>query len=423
MKMAAPLSSMKQVYFACHGNTCRSPLAQRIMIDRATAHGLGHLAIESRQAFVRETGTESSGGASDEDTHRLTGFGAGAARYFTPEIGEDKPLSNEANAIIQVKFGDAEFGKTHRSKSFSPSELKDADLVITMNEFLKEGLTVYPEAYTPDKRLKVHTLGEIIGKPGWNVADPIGRGADDLRKRYRETFPLKTRLRTFFAGEISEKVLRCQMDKDVVQEVYAESYEPVFSQLSTMIDALLAQGEIDMPTLEECLERDVAEGRNYASTLYGSGESPERKQFSLKKMFSQQPPPYLDGLGSSSPFADKTITKMEQVKREYAHLAAFGGDVAATHSESKKLLECAERDVRSAVWTAEEKRWNAMRDATEGLADAFMKVAPYVRKSIQDGTLEEAIAARNLSKAMLDILPDICTSEEREAVYSALLNK
>jgi protein-tyrosine-phosphatase len=130
------LQDMTTIYFACMGNTCRSPTAQRILMEY-----LPEKNIKSRTCI--------------EGTHLFAG----------------QRLADDAAKLIREHYGDEQFIQNHRSKNITLEELKEADIIITMEAFHKDFLIREPEAWT-DGKCKVYSLGELVGKYSFDVEDP-----------------------------------------------------------------------------------------------------------------------------------------------------------------------------------------------------------------------------------------------------------
>jgi protein arginine phosphatase len=173
------LEDLTNIYVVCSVNTCRSPMAQRILMELLPGKN-----IQSRRSYVNDTPQEK-----------------------TTVWGED--ITQEAANVIMKKYGDEAFCKNHKSKVFLREELKNADIVITMGGHQKNQLICEPEAHMPDGYCKVYTLGELAGKPTTEVSDPWG-GAD------------------IFDGYCGEN--------DIVQRfAYDQAYEATFIQIRNLL--------------------------------------------------------------------------------------------------------------------------------------------------------------------------------------------
>ncbi len=132
-----------RVLFVCHGNTCRSPMAEVILADLASREpGLEHLRVESAGLDAGD-GERASKGAVQAMVARRLDLGG------------------------------------HESRRLGPDVLAGVDLVLAMT-------TAYRKAVEKKFRgleARVFTLGEYAGAAGANVdvSDPIGGSADVYR--------------------------------------------------------------------------------------------------------------------------------------------------------------------------------------------------------------------------------------------------
>jgi protein-tyrosine-phosphatase len=136
----ASASESKRVMFVCTGNTCRSPIAERMAKKKLALEGRGDVEVLSRGLSVAEAGEPMSAGA----RAALTGFGV-------PADG-------------------------HAALPLADSDVIWADAILTMTAAQADALRrLHPEA-----KGKIFTLGEYSGVGG-DVADPYGGDA----ARYR----------------------------------------------------------------------------------------------------------------------------------------------------------------------------------------------------------------------------------------------
>ena len=124
---------MKQVVFLCHGNICRSPMAEYVM---------KFLAAQARRS----------------EEFRITS----AAVSYEEEGNGIYPPAQRKLREEGIPFG------THRAHRITPSEYAQADLVIVMDQ---SNLRLLSRIVGPDTEGKVHKLLEYAGSTR-DVADP-----------------------------------------------------------------------------------------------------------------------------------------------------------------------------------------------------------------------------------------------------------
>lgn len=129
--------SARMILFVCTGNTCRSPMAERIC-EKLIADRIGCRMIELEQ-------------------HGIVVLSAGLAAGF------DMPASRNAVAVMKNRNLDL---SDHHSLQLSETHVRFADLIYTMTRGHREAiLSQWPEA---DTRLSVLRLD------GGDISDPIG---------------------------------------------------------------------------------------------------------------------------------------------------------------------------------------------------------------------------------------------------------
>ncbi|MDE2490078.1 MAG: hypothetical protein KGM24_04475, partial [Elusimicrobia bacterium] len=138
---AAPDAEPRRLLFVCAGNTCRSPMAERLAKAKLARDGRADVEVLSR--------------------------GLGVAR-------PGAPMSDGARAEVERR---GVSGDGHIALPFEPSDAIWADVILTMTRAQAEALArAHPEA-----RGKIFTLGAYAGTGG-DIADPYGGGP----ARYRE---------------------------------------------------------------------------------------------------------------------------------------------------------------------------------------------------------------------------------------------
>ena len=125
---------MKKILFVCHGNICRSPMAEFVMKD-----------------LVRQAGLEA-------------GFQIASAATSTEEIGN--PVYPPARQKL-AEHGIGCAGKTARQ--VRAADYRDYDLLIGMDQANIRNLR---RICCGDPEGKIHLLLEYARRPGQEVADP-----------------------------------------------------------------------------------------------------------------------------------------------------------------------------------------------------------------------------------------------------------
>ena len=152
------IAEFHNIYFACTGNTCRSPMAQRIFMHAADAHGLS-MVVGSRKAYVNTF---------DEDALDDKIIKSAKAKKATP-------ISEGTAQILLGVYHDKKFVNEHVARDFKPDELERSELVLCMSSEHASSLKENLEAYTAEGYVKVYSLGQAAGNPDEAVSDPFGK--------------------------------------------------------------------------------------------------------------------------------------------------------------------------------------------------------------------------------------------------------
>lgn len=132
--------SPERVLFVCSGNTCRSPLAERLLERRARERGRGDLEVRSAGTFA----------------------------------GRDAPASSGASIVAQRRGLDL---SGHRSTPLGPDLVEWADLVVAMTAAHRR---VAEDVGGAGKVvLATELLPEEHPEHGRDVADPVGGGIEE----------------------------------------------------------------------------------------------------------------------------------------------------------------------------------------------------------------------------------------------------
>ncbi|HIH25019.1 TPA: hypothetical protein HA251_08355 [Candidatus Woesearchaeota archaeon] len=204
------------VYFACSGNTCRSPMAERIMEEYVKKLALPIVVASSRASLSAHVS------------------------------GEEDPISMGAAAILWERFQDQEFITRHRAQNFDLDSLAEASLVATMTDDHVLALENNPASYTDDRRLKVRMLSELAGEGRKSVSDPYG--SDD--SLLLDTYKLEKGIPKKSYAKPSSSAISEHFGEHREWQLRAQAYTPTFDQLERLIGKMIAR-DIYLPTIQE----------------------------------------------------------------------------------------------------------------------------------------------------------------------------
>ena len=137
---------MTRILFICHGNICRSPMAEYYMKD-----AVKKLGIADRYAIS-------------------------SAATSTEELGNG--VYPPARRILGRNGIDC---SAHRARQIRPSDYGENDLIIIMDERNRRGCTRF---FGNDPEGKIHLLMDYTDRPGTGVADPWY--TDDFESAWRD---------------------------------------------------------------------------------------------------------------------------------------------------------------------------------------------------------------------------------------------
>ena len=135
-----------KIIFVCHGNICRSPMAEYIMKE-----------------YVRKSGLYDS-------------FSISSAAVSYEEQGN--PIYPPAAAKLREKG--IPYGR-HSAHRITKDEAASADLILVMDS---SNLRLIRNIIAPEDFSKVHLMMEFAGRPGQEVADPWYSG--NFERTYRD---------------------------------------------------------------------------------------------------------------------------------------------------------------------------------------------------------------------------------------------
>lgn len=171
--------SMKKIIFVCHGNICRSPMAEFVM-----------------KKLVKDAGREAE--------FEITSMAVSGEEWGNPIYPPAKAKMQEHG----IPFGD------HRAHKITPQEFAEADLVVIMDE--------------SNRRLLTRIVGDISGATAPSrITSPTGAFANQGPVASGRS---KVRKLMEFVG----------LDRDVADPWYTGDFEATYRDIFTACRALLA---------------------------------------------------------------------------------------------------------------------------------------------------------------------------------------
>ena len=176
---------MKSVLFVCHGNICRSPMAEFIfkkMVRDAgfAVAGSREGAATGEKSRVQEeaegmAGAESVTGTGEEGNNVREVFRVESAAVSYEEIGNDiYPPAKRTLTAHGVPFS------RHSAHRITDAEANEYDVIVTMDSSNRRLIS---RIISPANMAKVHSMMEYAGKDS-DVSDPWYTG--DFETTYRD---------------------------------------------------------------------------------------------------------------------------------------------------------------------------------------------------------------------------------------------
>lgn len=449
------LEDITKVYFVCSGNTCRSPMAQRILMAKFEEREKKGISVYSRRAAVEEHGLSS---ASLQETKRRSRWGSDVFGGDT-DLGiqdgsfgvghrETKtPISKGSEAVLLLAYGDTEYVANHTAKGFQLDELEQADIVITMSRGHKEALMKRAEAFSHDKRLKVYTLGELIGQPDVDVSDPFGSDGTLLQARYQQETGQQT-------GEVGQKggllgslgegskgssrEMEKHFGNERVRAIRAEAYMPTFIQLDAMITHLLDVQELPLFTFDDIYKHELTQRYESWTKERAAEQTFSRRigrilqrinPFRTKEETPQilfEATDYLTAFKEMRREGEELITVLERVAKAY-HAVAFHTDdakISAANHHYRSILQDTVMPTLffrggylSSDWRHD--RTAIERDLIESLNETALLLPTLLKET---KTREGAFAVKEMTESILAVAHLVCSDENIHKIYTTTLN-
>lgn len=161
---------MKSVLFICHGNICRSPMAEFIMKDMVRKSGLE--VVGSEEMPLRQTQLPY---VAETQTGTYESFRIDSAAVSYEEEGNDiNPPAKRTLYGHGIPFGE------HCAHRVTDAEASEYDVIVIMDSLNRRLLS---RIISPMNMSKVHLMMEYAGKSS-DVSDPWYTG--DFEKAYRD---------------------------------------------------------------------------------------------------------------------------------------------------------------------------------------------------------------------------------------------
>lgn len=232
----------KKLLLVCSGNTCRSPMAQGLLLKYI--------------ADLQAKGI-------------LIGYDVLSAGLYTID---GLPATPEALRVMLLEGIDI---SKHRSKQIDADLMEKADLILTMTSRHSEELgKQYPE-----KRHRIFSVGEFIGESAKEISDPYGRGEKAYLDSLQEIKGVLRQIIARASQEVSnEKPARGERMRIAIGSDHAgvdlKRYIIDFLEQAgfMVIDCGTTTYEsVDYPDIAEKVAREVLAQRIFGILICGTG--------------------------------------------------------------------------------------------------------------------------------------------------------